>query len=574
VVDRNSGISRLWRQCSEIGLDHIQNDETRNHVKTINQTLVVVIMTIILYNLMYFLFDPELFWQPMAINGLSIVGHFSCFFWSHRGDYRRASLHFTVTGQAQIVALTYYLSVSSGVNIWLVTVGVTIFLFLPRKDKLLIFFLPTSSFVLYIWTELSFTESPIQQALAPWLMTSFFVCNLGCAIFVGSLVAYFFQTALFKTQLELIAANREVEQANATKDKFFSIIAHDLRGPIGSLSVMFNEVFEKAADIDDVFFQSVANTTKNSHQLLENLLTWARSQKGELEYNPSDFPTSTLISHNINLYKGPALQKEITLRQNNPDLWVHCDPEMASTVIRNLLNNAIKFTSKGGEVQITAAQDEQQVRVEIKDDGVGISPAIQASLFQLEQKGHSSLGTNSEAGSGLGLILCAEFVKRCGGQIGVTSELNQGSCFWFTLPSGKAPLSPPQIQPQSFLSGMRVLLVDDQSLHTQSSSAVLNELGLVFETASNGAEAVQRSQESHFDLVLMDIDMPVMNGVDANLAIHKQAQGKAPLIVALTSYSKLELNDLALEAPFDGYLNKPLSKAELLACLQPHFPRG
>lgn len=368
---------------------------------------------------------------------------------------------------------------------------------------------------------------------------------------------------------------KELHYANQTKDKFFSIIAHDLRGPVGSLSVLFNEVFKKGADIDDKIFTSIARSVKNTHQLLENLLTWARSQKGEIEYHPSSFLINTSIQNNIGLFQEAAQQKGISLDCEIEDpVFALADVEMVNTIIRNLVGNAIKFTELGGKVQVSACQQGEMILVEVSDSGLGMKQEAIDSLFRLDQKAHSSLGTNSESGSGLGLILCAEFVERNEGKIGVTSELGEGSNFWFTLPVGqKAEVMSEEKEQQGLarLSQMRVLVADDNHLHLETSSSVLKNLGLDFQTVINGLEALEEYKKNPFDLVLMDIDMPHMNGVEANQAIRKFSSDEPPLIVALTSYSKQELTEFAHESSFDGYLNKPLDKDKLLACLKPYL---
>jgi len=378
-----------------------------------------------------------------------------------------------------------------------------------------------------------------------------------------------------KLEQKILERTEQLAQANDTKDKFFSIISHDLRGPVGSISMLFNEVFEQGSDISDDLFQSIAQASKNTQMLLENLLSWAQSQQGEIEYHPKDFQIAASLKGNMDLFYGIAQQKQIRLSDSlDWGLYAHADVDMVTTIIRNLINNAVKFTPPEGEIKVSASQQGDWVRVEVTDSGVGMPEEIQASLFRLDQKTHSSLGTNSESGSGLGLILCAEFVKRNGGEIGATSQEGQGSCFWFTVPLGQRAeaLSPEaELNGLARLAEMQILLVDDNQLHLESSGSVLKELGLSFETAVNGAEGVQKYQARRPDILLMDIDMPVMNGVEANLAIRAAAGQSPPLIVALTSYSKKELTQLAHEVPFDGYLNKPLDKAKLIASLQPYL---
>ncbi|OGG96538.1 MAG: hypothetical protein A2527_01220 [Candidatus Lambdaproteobacteria bacterium RIFOXYD2_FULL_50_16] len=376
------------------------------------------------------------------------------------------------------------------------------------------------------------------------------------------------------TVLEVQVAERtkELAQANKTKDKFFSIISHDLRGPLGSLAVIFNEMADKGSDLDDSLFQAIRNTTKNTHQLLENLLSWALSQKGELAFLPTNFLLTQALQPNLELFAGAARQKGIQLvAEWDKELYTLADQEMVTTVVRNLINNAIKFTPTGGEIRLRVQTQGDWLRIEIKDTGVGMSLEAQANLFRLDKKVDSRLGTNRETGSGLGLILCAEFVKRNGGEIGIISNSGEGSCFWFTLPKGgigEALSIKAEAAILTKLAQMRVLLADDNDLHLETSGRVLKELGVSYHTATDGAQALKQFQAGQFDLVLLDIDMPELNGVKVNLAI-RQLADPPPLLIALTSYYKQDLDHLDVYAEFDGYLNKPLVKEQLLKTLRP-----
>jgi len=435
------GIKEIWTILSRVGLERVQNQETRHHMMTINQTLVVIILATLGYNSGYMLYDSELLAGPVLINCIAALLYATCFLWTSRGHYRSASLHFALVGQCHLVALTSQLSSSSGVNLWMITIGTTAFLFVPRKDRLLSFLLPLSSGVLFIWSHIYFSDSEVLRTVPESVMNALYGVNVAGSIFVGVLVAYFFQTTLLKTQQDLMTANSEKQQANETKDKFFSIISHDLRGPAGSIAVLFNEVLERGSDISDELFESLQGSTKNTHQLLENLLTWARSQKGEIEFEPVSFLVASSVEGNLGLFSGPALQKEIRLvGETEPGLCAYADLKMVTTIIRNLINNAIKFTPPKGQIKVSAKVQNDQVLIEVQDSGVGMSQNNLDSLFQLDQKNQSSLGTNSEEGSGLGLILCSEFVSRNGGEIGVESKLGEGSNFWFTLPQGKADI--------------------------------------------------------------------------------------------------------------------------------------
>ncbi|MDT8445757.1 MAG: response regulator [bacterium] len=358
----------------------------------------------------------------------------------------------------------------------------------------------------------------------------------------------------------------ELHLVNSSKDKFFSIISHDLRGPAGSLAIILNEVITQPSDIDDELLDGMKRTTKNLYNLLNQLLEWARSQQGKLEMNPSSFAVGHPISEMVELISSQATQKGVELVQQVPaELYVKADLAMVSSVVGNLLSNAVKFTPKGGKVNITASKQRDQIKVAVTDTGTGMPKDVKDKLFKIDEKVKSSLGTDHEEGSGLGLILCAEFVEKNGGQIGVSSIEGKGSTFWFTLPKGERT---PQVAPKPpmDLSKIRVLVVEDNPVHQQSSIQGLNKIGLPFEVAGNGVEALSKMQSSKFDLVLMDIDMPQMNGIEATEQI-RATYGEQPVIFALSAYSQTEMIEAYPSADFPVYLNKPLNPDELVVAM-------
>jgi PAS domain S-box-containing protein len=233
-------------------------------------------------------------------------------------------------------------------------------------------------------------------------------------------------------------AERELQELLSTKDKLFSIISHDLRGPVGSFMQII-ELLTSGMQIEPEMqvslLEELKNMSKNTFYLLENLLNWSRSQRSEIEYAPRAILINDLIAENLSLLSVTASQKEIEVRFNEDHYFnAFADYNMINLVIRNLLSNAVKFTPRGGTVDIYLAEEEHFVQVTVKDSGVGMSPDIVEKLFTKDHY-HSTYGTNNEKGSGLGLMLCKDFISRNGGKIRVESEVGKGSSFIFTLPA-------------------------------------------------------------------------------------------------------------------------------------------
>lgn len=239
-----------------------------------------------------------------------------------------------------------------------------------------------------------------------------------------------------KEQLEMV--NKELESLNITKDKFFSIIAHDLKNPFQSITgfseLLRNRYENVSEEKKRKYIEVIYNTSVHTFNLLENLLNWSRSQTNQIRYEPVKLSIGKLIEENISYIQEQAEKKEVKIRTyTNDSLKVMGDRNMLSTVLRNLLYNALKFTASGGLIEIRMEEAEGSIRVLVKDNGVGMDKAKLDSLFALDRH-KSSVGTDGETGTGLGLIICKEFVEKHGGDIWVESEKGKGSCFYFTLP--------------------------------------------------------------------------------------------------------------------------------------------
>lgn len=237
----------------------------------------------------------------------------------------------------------------------------------------------------------------------------------------------------------LIKMNSELNEANATKDKFFSIIAHDIKNPFNAVLGFTDLLEENFNEWDDGRKLEIVNlinsSAKNLYQLLENLLMWARSQSGAIKFKPQHIDLKDKFINTIQLFRETAGAKNIKLEILSPQasLFVYADINMLDTILRNLISNAIKFTDQGGKIQLTAEAVDNFVMIKVKDNGVGISEEIQSQLFQIDKQ-TTTVGTNNEQGTGLGLILVKEFVSKQGGEIGVESIRGEGTTFYFTLP--------------------------------------------------------------------------------------------------------------------------------------------
>jgi len=243
-----------------------------------------------------------------------------------------------------------------------------------------------------------------------------------------------------RTHLQLRHIQRELEEANATKDKFFSIIAHDLRSPFNSLLGMTQYlagggIEELEADTAKEMLLGIHRSSKNVYNLLENLLEWSRIQTGRFVLKPELIKLSELITENLELLDVSIKEKELLILNNVQNHeTAYADRNAITMVLRNLLSNAVKFTPRGGTIQVECSTNEGSTVLSVEDSGTGIDAELRDKLFQIGHR-QSRPGTEMEKGSGLGLVLCKEFVERSGGRIEVQSEAGQGSRFSFSIPT-------------------------------------------------------------------------------------------------------------------------------------------
>jgi PAS domain S-box-containing protein len=242
-----------------------------------------------------------------------------------------------------------------------------------------------------------------------------------------------------RASVEIANYTEELKQLNATKDKFFSIIAHDLKNPFITILGFSELLLSDYSDLTDeekiYYIEEMKKSSESSHALLQNLLQWSRSQTGFIEFHPRPLNLLEIINQNIGLLESTAAKKEIVLNTGVlPEIEILADDDMINTIIRNLISNAIKFTPRQGTIMVNAEQHDKFVNVSIQDNGRGMTEDVVEKLFRIDVS-HTTLGTEKETGSGLGLMLCREFVKKNGGDIWVESKVSNGSKFTFSVPA-------------------------------------------------------------------------------------------------------------------------------------------
>ncbi|MGA7721576.1 MAG: PAS domain S-box protein [Ignavibacteriaceae bacterium] len=239
---------------------------------------------------------------------------------------------------------------------------------------------------------------------------------------------------------QLAESERRLKDLNLSKDKLFSIIAHDLKGPFQPLLGLSDILLEEYGDLtpEEItrFIKEINNILKNQYKLVENLLDWSRLQTGRMIYSPEKVNLFETVESNFEMFKPKSVHKNITLvNKVSQHLFAFADVYMLQSIIQNLVSNAIKFTMNGGMVTVSAECEYDEIIISIIDTGIGISKDDMDKIFRIDMQ-HTTLGTDDEKGTGLGLIICRELVEKNGGKIWIESESGKGTKFFFTVPKG------------------------------------------------------------------------------------------------------------------------------------------
>ncbi len=247
--------------------------------------------------------------------------------------------------------------------------------------------------------------------------------------------------ALAHARKEIMKQAEQIRRINRTKDRLYSVIAHDIKSPFANISMLISTLAEGYLDPTteeyEEILQSINSSTQETYALLVNLLQWTRSQTGDLEVSPETISLQELVNNTFRFLQPQATKKEISLIDEIQDgMQIEADMNMMKSVMQNLVNNAIKFTHTGGEIRVQASETDKKVVITVKDNGIGISGENIKKLF-VDEGQVTTRGTADEKGSGLGLLLVKEFTQRNGGTIEVSSRQGKGTCFTLIFPDKK-----------------------------------------------------------------------------------------------------------------------------------------
>ena len=374
------------------------------------------------------------------------------------------------------------------------------------------------------------------------------------------------------------AAREEAQQANQVKSRFLSRMCHEIRTPmngiIGSLTLL------NPRQLAPIQRQDVERALSSADHLLDvinEILEFSRLEAGQMTYSTQPFDLSSACRQVVDQLSSLARSKDLYLQlQLSPDLWAtrEGDQQKVRQILISLIGNAIKFTRRGGVTVSVTALDTERVHFEVIDTGIGIAEDQRERLFEAFSQVEEGT-TRRYGGTGLGLAISRELVTTMGGQIGVESQLEVGSTFWFELPLQPVEVElaaeslPVETSAETDFSGLRVLVVDDDQVNRVVVTHHLERMGCQIEEAANGQKAIDIFRPDRYDLILMDLHMPRMNGYEASRQIRlaEQAVGNVARIpiVALTASESEEAKERCWQVGMDGYLSKPFQIDNLIA---------
>jgi signal transduction histidine kinase/ActR/RegA family two-component response regulator len=375
--------------------------------------------------------------------------------------------------------------------------------------------------------------------------------------------------------LELTAAKEAAETANIAKSAFLANMSHEIRTPLNAITGMAHLI--QRGGVSDKQREQLDKLTGAGQHLLHiinAILDLSKIEAGRFELEDADVDVAALMANVASMVRPQAASKSLRVQvESPPDCpMLRGDPTRLQQALLNYAGNAVKFT-ESGQVTLRAIIEDQAgdgvlMRFEVEDTGIGIAIESANKLFNAFEQADSTT-TRKYGGTGLGLVITKKISRIMGGDAGVSSTPGHGSTFWFTALLAKAGHATPPTKPTSDADaetllasqyrGRRVLLVDDEPVNREVAMTLLNEVGLAVDVATDGIEAMASVERNRYDLILMDVQMPSMSGLEATRGIRHLANGAHTPILAMTANAFAQDKEDCLAAGMDDFLGKPIN---------------
>lgn len=387
----------------------------------------------------------------------------------------------------------------------------------------------------------------------------------------------------------LLEAMHAADQANKLKSEFLANMSHEIRTPLNGLLGMIDLLERTALDqIQNHYAEIIKNSGNTLLTIIRDILDYSKIEAGKVDIHKASFSPVEEVKAQLKILGALAQKKEISLvfeEELGLALVVEADRDKINQILLNLIGNALKFTPEGGKVTVgitqeALGQDLVMLQYRVQDTGIGISKEnilrLTQPFFQVE-----SSAARTYQGTGLGLAIAKKMIELLGGDLEVQSELGEGACFQFSIlakvkqdgviPSVKEDTPHDLTEELGKQFPLRLLIAEDNELNLQLMGLMFKQLGYGYEVAKNGQEAVEKVAKQAVDIVFMDIQMPIMNGLEASEAIRKLPNGKSLILIGLSANAFEDDQKRALEVGMDDYLTKPLRLAVLAGKLEEYY---
>lgn len=414
----------------------------------------------------------------------------------------------------------------------------------------------------------------------PLISATILLIAVSITIYIIISVSTNIGSQLTRAELALKESEKQLIRLNADKDLFISILGHDLRSPFNNLLGLSELLTEEVSKLNNAeienYVNNISKTAQNTFNLLESILIWTNAQSGRIPFKPQNLSLTDICKDVLETLNHNANAKNITIDFSTTDhINVFADIDMLKTVLRNLVSNAIKFTNTGGTIIISCEKADFKTIISVLDNGIGIKPDNLTKLFEISQR-LTTTGTLEETGTGMGLLLCKEFVEKHGGEIWVESEAGRGSEFYFSLPDrdeyndiNAVENSIRGDKEDSGIRNLKILITDDDEQSRFLLAKIIGIFGKEILYAKTGIEAVVACKENpDIEFVLMDIKMPDMDGFEATRQI--RLSNKEVIIIAQTAYANSSEKVESEEAGCNDIIYKPINKTILKELIIKH----
>ena len=384
--------------------------------------------------------------------------------------------------------------------------------------------------------------------------------------------------------LEANESRKEAVRANNAKSEFLANMSHEIRTPMNAIIGFANILSDQVKGEENIdFIKGIQESGKNLLTIINDILDFSKVEAGKLDIVIERFEIRKSVESIVNLFDRVASSKGVILQsrvEESVPRFIDSDSTRYRQILSNLVSNSIKFTSKGSvsiDVKFEENDGKTVLVTSVSDTGIGISPDHQSKLFNRFSQADSST-SKQYGGTGLGLALCKNFSEMLGGKIGLESEIGKGTVFTFEISVKKSSdqkdlerVIPQVLNNDKYDTKIRILVVEDNQWNQKLTDSYLRRLGLKSSFAANGLEAIEACKKIEFDLVLMDIQMPEMDGLEAT-KILKNSTCRKTTIIGLTANALPEDREKCLKAGMQDYITKPVSLVHLETCLKKFFP--